>query len=85
MLAVVAEADGDAPVPVQRVAARRAAVPAPPDRQVHRVKQGDTLSSIARRYGTTVTSLREWNKLRGSTIRIGQRLTILVGGGSLAD
>jgi len=85
VLAVAAEAEGDAPAPVERVAARRAAVPAPPDRRVHRVKQGDTLSSIARRYGTTVTSLREWNKLRGSTIRIGQRLTILRGAGSQAD
>ena len=45
---------------------------------------GDTLFSIARLYRTTVTSIREWNNLRGTTIRIGQRLTIR-GSGSQAD
>lgn len=88
VLAVAAQADADVSGPsaaVEPPAAKPAPLPAPPDRQVHRVKRGDTLFSIARRYGTTVTSLREWNNLRGSTIRIGQRLTILRGGGGLAD
>jgi len=43
---------------------------------VHRVSRGDTLYSIARRYRTTVTRLREWNQLSGNLIRIGQLLTI---------
>jgi membrane-bound lytic murein transglycosylase D len=42
----------------------------------YRVKRGDTLSSIARAYDTTVDSLRRWNQIAGSQIRIGQRLTI---------
>jgi membrane-bound lytic murein transglycosylase D len=46
-------------------------------RQVHRVKAGETLSSIARLYRTTVSSLKEWNGLRNDVIRAGQRLTIL--------
>ena len=55
-------------------------VPAAPERPakvVHRVKRGDTLSSIARRYGITVDSVRASNHIRGNAIQIGQRLTIL--------
>jgi membrane-bound lytic murein transglycosylase D len=47
-----------------------------PEKVVHRVKSGDTLYSIARRYDTTVVSLKEWNRLRSSSIQVGQRLTI---------
>jgi murein DD-endopeptidase MepM/ murein hydrolase activator NlpD len=42
----------------------------------HRVVAGDTLSAIARTYGTTVAALREANGITGSTIRVGQLLTI---------
>jgi peptidoglycan lytic transglycosylase D len=42
----------------------------------HRVKPGETLFAIAKRYDTTVDSLREWNNLRGNVIQVGQRLTI---------
>jgi membrane-bound lytic murein transglycosylase D len=55
-----------------------------PDRRVHRVRSGETLFSIARLYRTTVASIREWNNLRGTTIRVGQRLTIR-GAGVQAD
>jgi membrane-bound lytic murein transglycosylase D len=47
-----------------------------PEKVIHRVKRGDTLYSIARRYDTTVEELKEWNRLRSSAIQIGQRLTI---------
>jgi membrane-bound lytic murein transglycosylase D len=47
------------------------------DARVHRVKAGETLSSIARLYRTTVASVKEWNNLRSDVIRAGQRLTIL--------
>lgn len=40
------------------------------------VKAGDTLSGIARLYGTTVTTLRRLNGLPNSTIRAGQRLLV---------
>ena len=43
---------------------------------VHRVKRGETLFSIARLYRTTVTSLKEWNRIRGNAIQVGQRLTV---------
>jgi membrane-bound lytic murein transglycosylase D len=42
----------------------------------YRVKRGDTLSSIARLFRTTVASLKSWNGLRTNSIRVGQRLTI---------
>ena len=58
------------------VAAAVKADPAP-ETVIHRVKRGDTLYSIARRYDTTVEALKEWNRLRSSAIQIGQRLTIL--------
>jgi membrane-bound lytic murein transglycosylase D len=52
------------------------AEPAPDTKLTYRVKRGDTLSSIARLYRTTVASLKTWNRLRSNAIQIGQRLTI---------
>jgi len=44
---------------------------------LYRVQEGDTLSSIARLYKTTVASLRSWNNLpRNNKIAAGDRLTI---------
>lgn len=45
-------------------------------RTVYRVKSGDSLNSIARRYGTSVAKLKDWNGLRSNSVRAGQRLTI---------
>ena len=45
-------------------------------RHVYRVRRGDTLSKIARMYHTTVSQLKEWNRLQSSRINPGQRLTI---------
>jgi membrane-bound lytic murein transglycosylase D len=76
VLAVASTDGGEDPVDVVK-AARVPAEPArPSESRVHRVKRGETLFSIARLHRTTVASLREWNNLRGTTIRIGQRLTI---------
>jgi membrane-bound lytic murein transglycosylase D len=44
--------------------------------RVHRVKQGQTLSTIAKRYGTTVSAIRRWNKLHADRVRAGQSLMI---------
>jgi membrane-bound lytic murein transglycosylase D len=46
------------------------------NRQVYRVKRGDTLSSIARLFETSVTAIKQWNKLRSNRINPGQRLTV---------
>ncbi len=45
-------------------------------RLIYRVKSGDTLSSVARLFHTSVQSLKLWNHLRTSAIRPGDRLTI---------
>jgi len=43
---------------------------------VYIVQPGDSLSAIARRYGTTVQALIEYNSLSSTTIYIGQRLLL---------
>jgi membrane-bound lytic murein transglycosylase D len=43
---------------------------------VHRVRSGETLSSIARLYRTTVALLKQWNSLKSDAILAGQRLTV---------
>jgi membrane-bound lytic murein transglycosylase D len=43
---------------------------------IYHVKEGDTLSSIARLYKTTVSALRTWNNLLGNQIHAGNRLTV---------
>jgi membrane-bound lytic murein transglycosylase D len=47
-----------------------------PEPVVYKVKSGDVLGSIANRYGVTVNQLREWNDIRGTMIRAGQKLYI---------
>lgn len=42
----------------------------------YRVRRGDTLTEIARKYGVSVQDLKSWNGLRSSTIRPGQTLKI---------
>jgi len=42
----------------------------------YRVRSGDSLSRIARRYGTTVSRLKQLNNLRGDRVYIGQKLRV---------
>jgi membrane-bound lytic murein transglycosylase D len=42
----------------------------------YRVRNGDTLAAIARAFNTTVATLKRWNRIEGSTIRTGDRLTV---------
>jgi membrane-bound lytic murein transglycosylase D len=44
---------------------------------VYRVKRGDTLSSIARLFDTTVSRIKALNKLRGNALAVGARLKIV--------
>ncbi|NOT24799.1 MAG: LysM peptidoglycan-binding domain-containing protein, partial [Acidobacteria bacterium] len=69
------------PVPVKAAAVAavrepRVVKPAAPAARVHRVRRGDTLFSIARLYRTTVSSIKNWNRLRTDSIQVGQRLRI---------
>jgi membrane-bound lytic murein transglycosylase D len=43
---------------------------------VHRVRAGDTLFGIARKYSTTVEHLKTLNRLVGTTLRVGARLIV---------
>ena len=47
--------------------------------QVHVVERGETLFTIAQRYGTTVADLRARNGLAGDLISVGQRLAVAGG------
>lgn len=40
------------------------------------VKAGDTLAKIAKRYGVSVTNLKQWNNLNSDLIRTGQKLNV---------
>ena len=42
----------------------------------HKVRRGETLSSIAAKHGTTVSKLKKLNHLRSDRIRYGQRLRV---------
>lgn len=44
--------------------------------KTHVVKKGETLSSIARKYGCTVAQLKQWNNLKGNTVSVNQKLKI---------
>lgn len=44
----------------------------------HRVTRGETLSHLARRYGTSATAIRSANGLRGSALRAGRTYVIPV-------
>jgi membrane-bound lytic murein transglycosylase D len=42
----------------------------------HKVKSGDTLGGIAAKYKVSVSQLKRWNGIRGTMIRIDQRIRI---------
>jgi len=44
--------------------------------RIHVVVRGDTLSRLARVYGTTVGQIRLWNNLKSDLIYVGQRLIV---------
>jgi membrane-bound lytic murein transglycosylase D len=43
----------------------------------HKVKKGETLSGIAKRYGVSQAKLKQWNHLSGSKVRTGQKLRVV--------
>jgi membrane-bound lytic murein transglycosylase D len=46
------------------------------DRIVHTIRSGETLGSIAFRYGVNVNNLRDWNDISGSKIIAGKKLVV---------
>lgn len=49
---------------------------AKPKNIYHKVRSGDNLSKIAKRYGVTVDAIRKANNIKGDNIQIGETLTI---------
>lgn len=45
-------------------------------RTVYKVKSGDTLGHIAGKYNVKVAQIQKWNGLKGTNLRVGQRLEI---------
>ena len=54
---------------------RTPSVPVPASGR-YRIREGDSLSTIARRFDVTVRELKAWNGLRGSRIRAGKFLLV---------
>jgi membrane-bound lytic murein transglycosylase D len=79
---MAARADRPIPATESRALVADAVVPAvnqaggPRVKVTYEVKRGDTLASIARGFSTSVNAIKTWNRLPGSQIRAGERLTI---------
>ena len=50
---------------------------------VHKVVRGDTLYGIARKYKVSVSSIQSWNKMKGTSVRVGQNLYVKKPAGSV--
>jgi len=62
--------------PASQQASAPANKSAPSAGSVYTVQAGDTLSSIAKRHGTSSAAIKQANGLDGGLIRIGQKLTV---------
>ena len=54
-------------------------VPPPPVRSAHmryRVRRGDTIVTVADRFGVTTAELRRWNGIRSNHLPVGRRLYV---------
>ena len=78
-----ADGDGDPRASTDYVPRRRIGLPGKVDgnsavveRVIHTVKRGETLRSVADKYGVSVADLRKWNRLTTPGVRFGTRLRI---------
>jgi len=63
-------------VPPMRASTASSAAARTAAKTTYRVRRGDTLLSIARMFNTTVERIKTWNRMRGTHIAAGARLTI---------
>ena len=42
----------------------------------YKVRSGDYLGRIAKKFGVRVSQIKKWNRLRNNNLKIGQRLTV---------
>lgn len=74
-------AEVSAPIPLLSVSPAPASTlesgsPKPSKPLVHKVKSGESLISIARKYNIATEDLKAWNKIKGSHINTGQTLVL---------
>ena len=43
---------------------------------IYTVKRGDSLSRISYKYGSSIKNIKKWNNIKGSNIKIGDKLII---------
>jgi membrane-bound lytic murein transglycosylase D len=55
------------------------------DKVTYRVSSGDVLGTIARKHSVRIEDIRAWNNIKGSMIRVGQKLEIWSGPDFLND
>jgi membrane-bound lytic murein transglycosylase D len=77
-------------VPVDQAGGFRQAIAGlPPEKRIqwvrHKIKKGETLSHISKRYHTTIAALKTANNLRSSSIRVGKYLMVPVSSKGLDD
>jgi len=46
--------------------------------KTHKVKKGETLKGVSTKYGVTSSDIKKWNKMKSSTLKIGQNLKVKV-------
>ncbi|MAA80165.1 MAG: hypothetical protein CL916_13005 [Deltaproteobacteria bacterium] len=49
---------------------------APAKTVIYKVRKGDNLQKIAKKYGTSIKNIKKWNNLKKDTIYVGQKLKI---------
>ncbi|MBO7317487.1 MAG: LysM peptidoglycan-binding domain-containing protein [Bacteroidales bacterium] len=62
--------------PKVKASSKKSSTTTGPKTSYHKVRKGETLSTIARKYGTTVQKLKKANNIQGDNIQVGQRLSI---------
>lgn len=50
----------------------------------HKIRSGESLSTIANKYGVSVSQLKDWNNLRSNNIQRGRKLMVYTGKGAPA-
>jgi membrane-bound lytic murein transglycosylase D len=67
---------------VVRASAERTSIEPVAESTAYRIRRGDTLSTIARKFGVSVEALRQWNGIHSDDIYVGQSITVRGAGGS---
>jgi LysM repeat protein len=62
---IISASAGNASVPSKGTSAK-----------IHTVTKGESLTTIAKKYGVSITTLKQWNSLRDLNVKIGQKLIV---------